>query len=360
MSTTRTPPTLQPAQSWTTCIRSDSLRHFEPVLELINNLLGEQPAFRKIVRCELVVDAQAVQRELRWRLRNRLQPQARSSLHEAVDAGVVRLLAPRWLDQEIANHAAEIATYASVTIESVMREWQDVRRLITLCPPRPPPDVPGRDPKDAAYVDIYLYLGADGVLTQDGHFPQAGVKVISVDDIVQIRTYARCASMRINLNLIEGGLAAISYRLLQALARAFAKLPPSLRLVLGGVVVWALTSPSVRAAIRAPTRPVVGFLAEVISVAEAASHGELAALDQFRAAPPQTGRRTAIQYARHACVAAGKPITLEGLLGEMCRLGYRPRTESKSTAYLRRLLRESGEFGQASTGRWSLRSGAAA
>jgi len=49
----------------------------------------------------MVMDASAIQGELRWRLRRRAKPAARTGLHEAIEAGVVIAYAPIFLNQEI-------------------------------------------------------------------------------------------------------------------------------------------------------------------------------------------------------------------------------------------------------------------
>src|SRR5215472_9516373 len=49
---------------------------------------------RPLFQIRLVIDAERVQRELRWRLRHRRNPEARSDLQEACDCGILVLFAP--------------------------------------------------------------------------------------------------------------------------------------------------------------------------------------------------------------------------------------------------------------------------
>ena len=62
-------------------IRSDALR-------ALLDLRDEFPLFRRllddIIQIVMVLDASAIQGELRWRLRRRTKPAARTGLHEAV------------------------------------------------------------------------------------------------------------------------------------------------------------------------------------------------------------------------------------------------------------------------------------
>ena len=79
-------------------IPSDALR-------ALLNLRDEFPAFRQllddILQIVVVLDASAVQGELRWRLGSRTNPNARTGLHEAIDSSAVIAVAPIFLRHEI-------------------------------------------------------------------------------------------------------------------------------------------------------------------------------------------------------------------------------------------------------------------
>src|SRR5260370_41235054 len=82
-------------------ILSDALR-------ALLDLRDEFPLFRQllddVIQIVMVMDASAIQGELRWRLRRRTKPAARTGLHEAIEAGVVIAYAPIFLKQEIENY----------------------------------------------------------------------------------------------------------------------------------------------------------------------------------------------------------------------------------------------------------------
>jgi hypothetical protein len=64
-------------------------------------LRDEFPPFRQfledIIQIVIVMDASAIQGELRWRLGSRINPTARTGLHEAIDSGAVIAVAPIFL-----------------------------------------------------------------------------------------------------------------------------------------------------------------------------------------------------------------------------------------------------------------------
>ena len=66
-------------------IPSDALR----ALLNLRDVPFLRPLLEDVIQIVLVLDASAVQGELRWRLGSRTNPTARTGLHEAIDSGVV-------------------------------------------------------------------------------------------------------------------------------------------------------------------------------------------------------------------------------------------------------------------------------
>ena len=75
--------------------RSDTLPLLRPFLDMWPDL--KHLLELRVVQIRVIVDANVVQGELRWRLGSRENPQARSGLEEAIDAGVLVLIAPNFL-----------------------------------------------------------------------------------------------------------------------------------------------------------------------------------------------------------------------------------------------------------------------
>jgi hypothetical protein len=81
--------------------RSDILPSLRNLFEILPDLklLVEQ----RILQIRVIVDADVVHRELRWRLGSREKPEARSGLEEAIDASILVLIAPDFLKLEIGS-----------------------------------------------------------------------------------------------------------------------------------------------------------------------------------------------------------------------------------------------------------------
>jgi hypothetical protein len=113
-------------------IPSDALR---ALLDLRN----EFPFFREllgdILQTVVVLDASAIQGELRWRLGARTNPTARTGLHEAIDSGVVIAFAPTFLRREIDKYLLLIASETGATFETASAEWERVQSLIRFYAP---------------------------------------------------------------------------------------------------------------------------------------------------------------------------------------------------------------------------------
>jgi len=102
-----------------TLFRSDTLPGLLPFFE-------SSPELKSLVELHLlqiraVVDADVVHRELRWRLGSRQKPDARSGLEEAIDAGVLALIAPNFLKVEIEKYLEVIAIDTGATLVQAQR-----------------------------------------------------------------------------------------------------------------------------------------------------------------------------------------------------------------------------------------------
>jgi len=127
-------------------VRSDSLPQ---LLSFAGSIPGLAPLLKDIVQIGVVLDAQIVQQELRWRVRRRKKPDARTGLHEAIASGVIVPFAPTFLDSEIEQHLADIAEWTSVGVEDVRREWQDFRKSLHFYSPKQQPKLTGAEIVDA-------------------------------------------------------------------------------------------------------------------------------------------------------------------------------------------------------------------
>src|SRR5260370_8096639 len=76
-----------------------------------------RPLLEDLIQIVIVLDASAVQGELRWRLGSRTNPTARTGFHEAIDSGPVIAVAPIFLRQEIEKYLPPTATQQPPTAE---------------------------------------------------------------------------------------------------------------------------------------------------------------------------------------------------------------------------------------------------
>lgn len=116
----------------TMLFRSDM---FKSLYELLRLIPGGSNFLASSIRVRLVLDANVVQGELRWRLK-RQNPAARSDLQEAIDSGIVTAVAPTFLESEIAEHLPRIAAATKKSVPEARAEWLDFRMRIQLYSPK--------------------------------------------------------------------------------------------------------------------------------------------------------------------------------------------------------------------------------
>jgi hypothetical protein len=205
----------QGSKTWKSLKKMADKRKQAPVtipsdaLRALLNLRDEFPPFRQllkdIIQIVVVLDASAVQGELRWRLRSRINSTARTGLHEAIDSGAVIAVAPIFLKQEIEKHLPQIASKAGVSVELANTEWECVQRLIRFYAPiGDGAEFALVDPEDSPYALTARELDADFVRTTDPHFVRMGVTVIGPDLDLVLRDYARATSVLVTVKLGSG------------------------------------------------------------------------------------------------------------------------------------------------------------
>src|SRR4029077_650365 len=115
------------------CFPSDALTGMRGLLESLPALV---PMLQGLVELRLVIDANIVQQELRWRSATRRNSNARSGLQESMDAGVVVALAPEFLKSEIEDHLQDIASDAGVSVHRVAEHWRDFQSQLHFYEPK--------------------------------------------------------------------------------------------------------------------------------------------------------------------------------------------------------------------------------
>jgi hypothetical protein len=353
-----------------TLFRSDTLRE-------LRELLLKMPIFRPLleafVQIRLILDANVIQGELRWRLAKRRKPDARSGLHEAIVAGVVVPFAPGFLKAEIEEHLEEIALDTGATLTQAMGEWQEVQALVHFYEPQAF-DVPGLrvvDIDDLPYKRAYEELAAVAVYSRDHHLPQMNVPVVSVSLDPTLQRHARSSSVFVHVALGSTVSAAIGFGALKTLfelvmsaVRVFKRLPTGTQVALAGVAMGLLIHPKSRArstdCFRLLCQKAIELKPTLLPVLGDFTHQFFAAMvessetrRQIESALPPTRKRSAIMHARAICLMTKEPISVTEIERRMCNEGYVSQS-ANFAAYLRRLLRTSKQFVEASPGMWRL------
>jgi predicted nucleic acid-binding protein len=345
-------------------VRSDALadlsefRQHNPLLKQVI----EEP-----LQIRLVLDANIVQRELRWRLRSRRNNEARSALHEAIDSGTVLPFAPTALAREIDEHILEIADYAGVAEDRARQEWAKFYTLIHFYEPETTA-TPGQyvDPDDAPYRQVCIELGAHAVYTRDPHFKSMDVPMIMLDLDQVFRKYARANSVKLAVSIGSTFTLIISVGVLKELfalsVKGVRRIPPPLQIAFCVAIAGVLIHPRSRTRIIEACRSLWTRLNNpkfrsilsslVIQLVEAHKATSKASTD-IEAALPKLPKRSAIVHARQICLVERSPLSLAMIETRMRAAGYVTRS-TRFRSYLSQLLRRSPVFVEVTHGIWTL------
>lgn len=223
-----------------------SLRQFIDQHPTLREMLGP------IAKFKLVIDANVVIGDLRFRLKN--PNSGATAVEELIRSTVFEVWAPRWLEVEIGKHLPLLAGKENLPIEALTAEWIRYRALLKwddLEPPPPTTASPGcADPKDLPYVRLAERIRACGILSKDPHIDALGGHRLNLDFVLCTRSYARSATVTVSLRALGvtlGGasLAAVS-EIYRAAVRQVQELPEPVKLLLIAGLVTVLAQPDAR------------------------------------------------------------------------------------------------------------------
>lgn len=348
--------------------RSDALQNFRSLLSKLPPL---KEAFGELIQVRLVMDASVVQSELRWRVRRRRDPNARSGLQEAIDSGTIVAFAPLTLKQEIEDHIEEIAQYAGVPVGRVEAEWHAFQPRLHFYEPNASQNLNGKcvDPDDLPYEEVRRQLGAQAVYTRDAHFQAMQIPAITVNLDLTLRNYARASSIQVAVKFGSGFIFMVSLQVLLAVVKAcvegFRRLPTAIKMALIFAILVALVHPKSREKIgdffqttwcqlidaKSPLAAVIGPLATQFVAAERTVTSTLL---EIQSVLPPTRKRSALVHARAICVVNREPLSDAEIERRMRNEGY-VSTSRNFRTYLRRVLRSDQRFSEVSSGMWEIR-----
>jgi hypothetical protein len=365
----------QPLSSEST-LRLDQLFRSDHLVT-IREVFAMSPELQLLVRHQVVqvfaiVDANVIQGELRWRLGSREKRDARSGLQEALDAAVLVLIAPNFLKVEIEKYLPAIAYETESILPEAEEEWKAVQAKLHFYEPSSRLcDNRVADPKDLPYVNASAELGLP-VYTRDKDLKRMGAPVLWVCIDAACRDHARATSVTLGFTAGSTFTLTIGAEALRAAIRgmkglyeAFRKQPIWLQLAVAGALAAIAIHPRSRAKILELWKGVSisavnvkgplldAFLAVMKEIASAQSSAHRTKREIESVLPP-TKKVSALVYARRICIVAESPISSDEIVRRMRSAGYVSRGK-RPADYLRRVLRQSGEFIELRGGTWQFR-----
>lgn len=351
-------------------VQSDSLSTLREIIlafPIIAKHLGAPESVR------LVLDANVLVAEVRWLVKKRKQPDARTALQEALESGTLVAFAPTFLEEEMQTQLAALAEEEALCHASLTAEWAEYRKRIAFYEATRPPERSALsadgDPKDIPYIETYLAVGAAAIMTSDRHLARMGAKTIGFEFSVHMRQYARDASIDFTLRwhgiLLELASAAVVIGIVRGgveVARMFNRLPPEIiALVLGlvtGALLYRPTRDRIVSGLRGGREALAATLNEVLPVVgqlmRLASDKGQSAAEAWSKMPLTThGHIPLAVQVLAVCIAANRPLTSEEIRLRLAASGAR--TTAKSfPSYLRRVLRNHRGLISLADGRWEL------
>jgi len=347
-------------------LRSDLLPNLLGLLQAIPALKMVSPA---ILQVRVIIDASIVQGELRWRLKRRRKPDARTALHESLACGVLVGYAPHYLEDEIHEHAERLAAETGTSVADVHREWAGFRGNLCFYTARARVHENHVDTDDSPYLDTMEEIAAQAIYSPDRHFLQSDLPLIRISFDTTLQKYARASVVRVGMVVgssvpmaigIEGVLALA--RILPRLVAAAKRLPPAAQLLIVAAAVAAVAHPKARAKLIELWKQLIAVLGPAVSDLlmqwfehyAAASKEADATQQEIEGLLPPMQSRPLIAHARAICLAARRPLRVDEIVTAAISNGYVPRSE-RSHIYLRRVLRADSCFTEMN-GAWAMTS----
>jgi len=219
--------------------KSDELAEIRQIFSE-DGLFGQ---FGSLFQINLILDANAVLADIRWLVCKATNPNARTSLIEAIDAKTVVAHAPTFLHNEIEKNIPIIAKEEGIDASLFFLRWEQLKHKIDFIECGGP--VEGAiDPKDAPYANAHEITGYP-VLTEDPHITRMGAESISITVSTFARDYSREAVIEYRIKAGALGVFVITESMIQAASNLVRSLAPHVRriptwvwlLVIAGFVV---------------------------------------------------------------------------------------------------------------------------
>jgi predicted nucleic acid-binding protein len=211
----------------------------------------------------VILDANAVLKDLHYLAKTRNNPDARSSLQETIDAGTVQPIAPEHLKAEINENLPEMARRKGIPKETLEKHWNELRsqidfvmvsqdaiaaKKIDVRSKEKDGSIPDAD--DLPYLVLQDRTGAP-IHSEDHDIERMGGMSISRCAITQLRDYSRGVSFGLQLLYAEAvalvSLVWVACQLMSAVGKvlgAAKRLPTIVQVVIVCTMGYFLLQPS--------------------------------------------------------------------------------------------------------------------
>lgn len=326
------------------------------------SVTAADPSLLGIEVFSMVLDANKIIAEIRWRLGKREKAHALSKIFESIEAKVLIAYVPGFMEQEIFANAEKVAIEVGKSKEDVLAEWKRIKPFLRVheTAMQQVEVLELADPKDLVYMATQQQLGVPAIYSTDPHLRRMGAPLVAgrIDD--DLRDYARGMSVTVGVSLGSGVVVSIAVpnvlRVLKATAGWLFRQPLVVQLALAALFASLLRSQRVRTWLSDTWDeywPVVVEIATPL-LSEWCASQERARLAKGRiqqAFPVRSRSQSAIQFCLGACPVNRGPRLLTAILSDMRDAGYRTKSQNP-LPYLRRIMRESGSFSETDDGRW--------
>lgn len=310
----------------------------------------------------VVLDANKVIAEIRWRLSKRTKPHALTGIFESIQARVLIAHVPSYTEREVFANAEELALEIGKTKNDVLEEWGRIKPFLRVheTAMQQVEVIELADPKDLVYMATQQQLGLSAIYSDDPHLQRMGAPVVKgrIDD--DLRDYARGSAVTIGVNLGSGLVVSISvpaiFRLLKSSLAWLLRQRFPFQLALATLAFALLRNARVRAWLSDKWEQYWPALVELMTpILMEYCDSQTKAMDARRriqqAIPLPTKRRSALQYCQGACPADKRSRSLNEILTRMQEAGYSSKSKTPAS-YVRGVMRRSGLFVELTVDRW--------
>lgn len=234
-------------------VRSDALKHLRSSITQLKKLNMDLGV---VAQFSLVIDTNAVIKELLWLTQKRRNADARSGLVETLDSETVKLFGPPKLFDEVQRKIPIVAADRKTDASKMLEHWEAFKERIELV--RPDPELTatlmrGADPDDAEFVALQKTIGANGVLSNDAHISMMGGTAVSIDCVFFLRDYSRSTAIEMSIkvagtHMLIASVASVgaACRAVRSLALAYSRLPDWVKVTLIVGIFMALSNQQIR------------------------------------------------------------------------------------------------------------------